>query len=538
VLVFAATLTALHAQTYAVLYNFGTNTGDPKNPASNGLMTQGRDGNVYSTTSFGGSTGTGAAFKITTSGGLTKLDDFTDSPVGGLSLGFDGNFYGTTSIGGTKNIGTVFKITSTGRLTTLWNFTAADDGAGPLFPPLQGQDGNLYGTDPNVYTGTYGTIYRMTPAGALTALADFSFTNGDSPNLPAQGTDGNFYGATRFGGVNGVGCQIGCGVMYKVNGAGVITVLHSFAGYPTEGSDPLGAMVQGSDGSFYGITNTGGAANLGTVFKITPAGKLTILYNFCSLAGCTDGKNPLTGLAVGTDGNFYGTAEGGAHNAGELFKITPTGQLTVLYSFCNVAGCTDGFFPQTPLIQHTNGKFYGEVESGGTSGLNGGVFFSLDMGLGPFVNILNWSGKVGKTVEILGQGFTGTTRVAFNGKPATFTVSSDTYLTATVPAGATTGFITVATPGASLKSDRKFLVTPSILSFTPTSGPVGTPVTITGSSFTGATVVAFGGVKTTSFTVNSDTQISTTVPTGAKTGKIQVTTPGGTATSSGTFTVM
>src|ERR1700743_3785688 len=96
VLVLAATLTALHAQTYTVLYNFGSNTGDPKNPASNGLMTQGRDGNVYSTTSFGGSTGTGTAFKITTSGALTKLDDFTDSPIGGLSLGFDGNYYGTT----------------------------------------------------------------------------------------------------------------------------------------------------------------------------------------------------------------------------------------------------------------------------------------------------------------------------------------------------------------------------------------------------------------------------------------------------------
>jgi hypothetical protein len=189
-------------------------------------------------------------------------------------------------------------------------------------------------------------------------------------------------------------------------------------------------------------------------------------------------------------------------------------------------------------MQHTNGKFYGVTESGGANGLNGGVFYSLDLGLKPFVNLFTWMGKVGKTVEILGQGFTGTTSVSFNGtKATTFTVSSDTYLTALVPSGATTGFVTVTTPGGALKSNRKFLVTPSILSFSPTSGAVGTSVVITGTSFTGATRVNFGGVKATTFSVDSDGQITATVPTGAKTGKIQVTTPGGTASSSGTFTV-
>ena len=148
VLVFTAAITALHAQTYTVLYSFGTNAGDPKNPSSNGLMTQGRDGNVYSATAIGGSSNTGAAFKITTAGVLTKLDDFTDAPVGGLSLGFDGNYYGTTSIGGLHNQGTVFTTSSTGQLTTLWDFTSGSDGANPAFAPLQGQDGNLYGRVP------------------------------------------------------------------------------------------------------------------------------------------------------------------------------------------------------------------------------------------------------------------------------------------------------------------------------------------------------------------------------------------------------
>jgi len=151
---------------------------------------------------------------------------------------------------------------------------------------------------------------------------------------------------------------------------------------------------------------------------------------------------------------------------------------------------------------------------------------------------VNWTGKVGKTVEMIGQGFTGTTSVSFNGTAATFTVSSDTYLTAVVPAGAKTGTVTVVTPGAILKSNRRFLVTPAILSFSPPSGQVGTPVTITGTSFTGATKVTFGGVKATAFTVDTDSQITATVPTGAVTGKIQVTTAGGTATSATTFTVL
>jgi expansin (peptidoglycan-binding protein) len=120
---------------------------------------------------------------------------------------------------------------------------------------------------------------------------------------------------------------------------------------------------------------------------------------------------------------------------------------------------------------------------------------------------------------------------------ATFTVVSDTYLTAVVPANATTGSVTVTTPGGTLTSNKVFRVTPAILSFSPTSGPVGTPVTITGTSFTGTTKVTFSGVKATTFTVDSDTQITATVPTGAKTGKIAIVTPGGTAVSKDIFTV-
>lgn len=156
----------------------------------------------------------------------------------------------------------------------------------------------------------------------------------------------------------------------------------------------------------------------------------------------------------------------------------------------------------------------------------------------PFVKLVSSSGKVSKTVEILGAGFNGTTSVTFNGTAATFQIVSDTYLTATVPAGATTGLVKVTTSAGTLISSTKFRVTPSISSFNPTSGPVGTQVVITGVSLTQASNVTFGGVAATSFTVNSDTQVTATVPTGAVTGKLSITTPGGTATSATSFTVM
>jgi hypothetical protein len=223
-----------------------------------------------------------------------------------------------------------------------------------------------------------------------------------------------------------------------------------------------------------------------------------------------------------------------------LFQITSTGKYKVLVNLTNTTGKYPGANPQVALYQHTNGTFYGDTDGGGTGKLCFcGVLYSLGMKLGPFVSFVGplFEGKVGKTIEILGQGFTGTSKVSFHGVAATFTVVSDTYLTAVVPSAATTGSVTVTTPGGTLTSNKIFRVTPAILSFKPTSGSVGTQVTLTGTSFTGATKVTFGGVKATTFSVDSDTQITATVPTGAKTGKIQVTTPGGTATSPGVFTV-
>ncbi len=214
--------------------------------------------------------------------------------------------------------------------------------------------------------------------------------------------------------------------------------------------------------------------------------------------------------------------------------VFPTNQYTTLYSFCAVAGCKDGFYPQTAVIQHTNGKFFGETESGGPV-VNGGEFFSLDMGLGPFVSLVSVWGKVGTNIQILGQGLTGTSSAKLGGTAAAFNIVSDTYLTATVPAGSS-GFVTVTTPSGTLTSSRKFFVIPTVSGFNPTSGPVGTQVAITGKGLIQASKVTFGSKKAV-FVVNSDTQVTATVPAGATTNKITITTPGGKAATKTAFTV-
>ena len=186
-------------------------------------------------------------------------------------------------------------------------------------------------------------------------------------------------------------------------------------------------------------------------------------------------------------------------------------------------------------MQHTNGKFYGST--GGNS-LGGSYFYSVDVGLAPFVKIVNWAGKVGATVELLGQGFIGTTKVSFGGVSASFNNTSDTYMTATVPAGALTGTVTVTTFTGSLVSNRAFLVKPVISSFSPAAGIVGAPINISGVSLTQTSNVTIGG-KTAAFTIVSDTKLTAIVPAGAKTGaKIAVTTAGGVASSATAFAVV
>ena len=435
------------AQTYNVLYNFGSNSGDPTNPRYSGIIAQSRRGYLLSTADDRWTDRLGTAFRITPGGELTVLHHFngTDgqAPVGGLTLGTDGHYYGTTESGGDFGYGTIFKITAEGKLITLYSFTGGADGGFPSAPPIQSIDGNFYGTTTG--DGNNGSVYKITPWGRFTPLHSFADIDGATPYAPlVQGTDGSFYGTTAHGGNNYLG------TIFRIKSSGKFEVLFNFDG--THGSNPYAPLIQGRDGNFYGVALGGGSAGGGVVFKLAPRGRLTVLHDF---TGGSDGDNEVGGLTQATDGNFYGTNNlGGAFYWGVLFRITPSGIFTVLHDF----DWNSGASPQATLLQHTNGVLYGDTAVGGTAG--DGAFYSLDLGLAPFVTFMPAASGVGKRIEVLGQGFMGTTAVSLNGAAARFTILSDSYLVATVPNGATSGFITVTTPSGTLKSNKKFLVRP------------------------------------------------------------------------------
>ena len=329
-------------------------------------LVQGTDGSFYGTTTQGGTGGSGTVFKITPSGALTTLLSFAGSegsdPYAGLLQGTDGHFYGTTTQGGTGGSGTVFKITPSGALTTLHSFTGSD-GANPHAGLVQGTDGDFYGTTRFGGTNSFGTVFKITPLGALTTLHRFTHQDGAGPYAGlVQGTDGHFYGTTTGGG----DFKFPRGTVFKITPSGALTTLHSFT--RSEGANPWAGLVQGTDGDFYGTTYRGGASGFGTVFRITPAGALTTISSFAG----SNGRYPYAGLVQGTDGNLYGTTNmGGTSDYGTAFKITPAGALTTLHSF---AYASDGAYPYANLVQGTDGSFSGTTYQGGTGGGYGTVF--------------------------------------------------------------------------------------------------------------------------------------------------------------------
>jgi uncharacterized repeat protein (TIGR03803 family) len=464
---FLSLVLSLHAQTFTTVHAFMDTDGAEPN-----ALIQGSDGLLYGTSGAGLGSG-GTVFKMALGGTVTTLYQFCsvsqcltgDAPIGGLALATDGNFYGTTSTGGASILdGTVFKITPSGMLMTLYSFcsqTNCADGQGPWAGLVEGTDGNFYGTTVSGGAYGYGTVFKVTPHGDLTTLHSFAGypVDGETPYSGLiQGWDGDFYGTTSQGGVNGRG------TIFKITSAGTLTILHEFNG--ADGAGPWAGLIQAIDGNFYGTTYFGGAncalqGGCGTVFKSSPSGALTTLHSF----DLTDGDNIHSGLVQATDGNFYGTASGGGANSeGTLYEITASGALTVLHSFCSLSACADGIFPIAGLVQHTNGTLYGPSYQGGYNYddciAGCGTIFSLGMGLGPFVTFVRAAGKIGQTGDILGQGFTGTTSVSLNGTAASFTIVSDTLIRATVPHGGTSGYVTVTTPSGKLTSNVPFRVIP------------------------------------------------------------------------------
>jgi len=373
---------------YAVIYSF---SGGTDGTAPWGGLVQDPQGNLYGTTSRGGTSGNGTVFKIDTTGKETVLYSFTGGPDGDLpysSLIEDslGNLYGTTFGGGAYGKGAVFKLDSSGKETVLHSFTGGADGGLPLTMLVMDTQGNLYGTasgggNPACYNardGDYGcgTVFKVDTTGNQSVLYSFTGAAGDGANPVGSlvlDSKGNLYGTTLFGGNST--CLIdgskGCGTIFKVASTGTETVLHSFTGAGGDGEYPSYAGLSGdSQGNLYG-GGGGGTFALGAVFKVDSAGTESTLYSFTGTSG--DGIGP-NAVVADSQGNLYGTtAAGGVSGQGTVFKLDSSGKETVLYSFTGTGG--DGGDPSPSQLLLAQGNLYGTTGSGGTS--NFGTAFRL-----------------------------------------------------------------------------------------------------------------------------------------------------------------
>lgn len=379
---------------FLTLHSF--NGTDGANPAA-GLVGP-HPGELWGTTYSGGASNYGTVFNITTIGAFTSMHSFAGPPEGQNPEGIlwpaiDDNLYGATVIGGANGQnGTIFQITPIGALTTLYSFCSQAGCADGQFPTggvtYDNLSGDIYGTTSERGPYNEGTVFQFT-GGTLTTLYGFC---GQPPQCPDGKTPGagliwgngdTLYGTTQYGGAHGEGTLFGI-----VNGA--LTTLYNFCSQGglqcTDGAVPGGSLLAPilyGDNNLYGTTTHGGPntgppfyQGVGTVFKISLGGALTTLYTFCSEINCTDGAYPNGGLIRDSDGNLYGTtSQGGAYNQGTVFKLTPAGALTTVYSFCSQSGCPDGAQPYGDLIQLSDGDLYGTTYYGGASNL--GTVFRL-----------------------------------------------------------------------------------------------------------------------------------------------------------------
>jgi uncharacterized repeat protein (TIGR03803 family) len=376
------------------LYSFTTNA--PGCLPFGGLI-QAKNGSFYGTASGGGASGFGTVFQMNTNGVVTLVHAFQYGsggcfPVAALVQGVNGLLYGTAAVGGDGNgDGTVFQASANG--TVAWLLNSGSSGSVPFGGLVQGLDGNFYGTTLEggaytygaLYPWGYGTVFKATTNGSLTAIHSFNYEEGVYPSSTlVQGADGNFYGTAQNGGTNG-----GWGTIFKITPAGILTPLFSFAN--TNGALPFAGLVQDSGGTFYGTTTIGGSSasasavpipsyagrgftcadGAGTVFKLAADGTFTSLYSF---TGGNDGSNCYGGLLLASDGNLYGTTEsGGVYGLGTVFRITTDGTLATLVSFDGYQGAN----PECTLIQGTDGRLYGTTQNGGANGW--GAIFRLSI---------------------------------------------------------------------------------------------------------------------------------------------------------------
>ena len=538
---------------YNVLYSFGANS---VGYAPNGGLVQTANGAFYGVASSSyGTLPYGTIFKMTVSGTplkatVTPIHQFDQThganPLATLLLAADGNLYGTASAGGgPEGSGVIFKITPAGQYTVLYNLIRASTGYHPVAPLVQGPDGALYCVTGGGGSTGSGVILKMTTSGNILWYRNLTNVQGSECLAGlAFGADGNLYAAATHGGTGAAGAIL------KITSAGVITRMYSF---PQDTSNVRWApmLTAGPDGYLYGNYPTG------TLYRFTGIGITTI-----GTAGDFNGGIAET-IIYAPDGNFYGTAFEGAEDDGSIFKLdldfpsiaafspvkaAPGATVTITgTNFATATGVTINDASATFTVvddTHINAK----VPAG--AALTGNVTVTtpaLTTAKGTFsliptptiTSIAPASGKAGDKIIITGTNFTGITAVKFaNGVGATrYSVDSPTQIAAIVPATAATGPIKIATSTGSAASPTfTFYPAPTIAGFTPTSGGAGLSVTITGTSFTGATAVKFNGIAAAGFTVVAATKITALVPnTPGASGLITVTAPGGTATSSAPF---
>lgn len=303
-------------------------------------------------------------------------------PLAGLVLDSSGNVYGTTTEGGTHGLGTVFKVSESGGETVLHSFKGGHaDGSFSIAALVRDSAGNLYGTTVDGGEFGYGTVFKLEETGDETLLYSFGKTAKDG-RYPSAGllldAKGNLYGTTQEGGA------FGFGTIFKVAGDSEI-VLHNFAGNPTDGQYPVQGLIEDAAGNLYGATELGGKFNDGTIFKLDTTGHETVIF---SLTGGPGGNYPFGGVVRDSAGNIYCTAAYGSNQIGVIFKVSPSGKETVLHTFEG----SDGSYPSSGLIRDSKGTLYGTTEFGGSIG--SGVAYSLTA-TGTFTVLHNFAGSDG-----------------------------------------------------------------------------------------------------------------------------------------------
>lgn len=543
------------------------------------------DGNLYGVSAYGGVGENGYIYRVVRSTGqIEHVHDFLFHdgaiPRGPLFQALDGWIYGTTESGGINQAdwcyagkfynqsgcGTLFRFSTTGTFQKVHDFYSAADGyqSSPNTGVVQGADGNLYGMAVQAFPNGTTSLFRMTPDGTVSVLHLFATDQSEGYLANAgltRGRDGALYGTTGSAGAL-PGGGTGCGTVFKAGTDGSFQTLHVFAGPPANGNGdgcyPTSPLLQGRDGGFYGTTQYGGttlgnciAGGCGIVFRIAADGTETVLHRFTATAA--DGEYPQQdGLVQTPDGTLWGTTGGNpygdgfgfvplcvvggstAFSCGTVWKIPPLGRFTQVA----VLGAGDGaygLFSHATLTLGDDGNLYGTTFAGGGWGY-GTVFRVVLNASTPILSVDSFTppgGPPGTPFVVNGNGFTGATQLTIgdgtNAVPIPFSVLSDTQISATVPSNAQTSAVGVTAPRGLAFSPDYFYLRPQVDTLSPTSGRVGSKVTLNGAHFDGLTSIVFGGgakAKTWTY-VTGNTSIKVTVPAGAKTGPIVVSNPGG-----------